>query len=44
MAKINALISTKPYYKHVIKPFFTIDTQHPDAVDFEQVFQEMKYM
>ena len=44
MAKINALISTKPYYKHVIKPFFTIDTQHPDAVDFEQVFQGMKYM
>jgi hypothetical protein len=44
MAKIDAMISTKPYYKHVIKPFFTIDTQHPDAVDFEQVFRAKKNM
>jgi len=38
MAEIRAMISTKPYSKHVIQPYFTIDTNHPDAVDIERVF------
>jgi hypothetical protein len=39
MAEIRAMISTKPYSKHIIEPYFTIDTNHPDGVDFEQVFK-----
>lgn len=31
------MIATKSYAKHVIDRYFTIDTKHPDAFDFEQV-------
>lgn len=37
MAEIRAMISTKPYSKHVIEPYFTIDTNQSDTFDFEQV-------
>ncbi|CAF2734105.1 unnamed protein product [Rotaria sp. Silwood2] len=37
MAEIRAMISTKPYCRHVIEPYFTIDTQHPENLDFEQI-------
>jgi hypothetical protein len=33
------MISTKPYAKHIIEPYFAIDTNHSDAVDVEQVIQ-----
>jgi hypothetical protein len=39
MAQIRAMISTKPYCKHVIEPYFAIDTLHPEIIDFEQVFE-----
>jgi hypothetical protein len=39
MAEIRTMISTKPYAKHVIEPYFTIDTNCPDAVDVEKVFR-----
>lgn len=37
LARIRAMIATKPYAKHIIEPYFTVDTQHPDAADVEQV-------
>lgn len=37
MATIRAMISTKLYCKHVIEPYFTIDTLHPETEDCEQV-------
>ncbi|UJR31332.1 hypothetical protein I4U23_018830 [Adineta vaga] len=37
MATIRAMIATKPYFKHVIEPYFTIDTLRPDAADIEQI-------
>jgi hypothetical protein len=37
MAKIRTMIANKPYCKHIIDPFFTIDTVNPDAEDFQQV-------
>ncbi|CAF4392980.1 unnamed protein product, partial [Adineta steineri] len=39
LAKIRAMISTKPYCKHVIEPYFTVDTHHPDTTDYEQIDQ-----
>ncbi|CAM4871739.1 unnamed protein product [Rotaria socialis] len=39
MAQIRAMISTKPYCKHIVEPYFTIDTQYPDTVDHEQIEQ-----
>lgn len=38
MTEIRTMISTKAYAKHVVEPYFTIDTNHSDAFDFEQVF------
>ena len=31
------MISTKHYAKHLIEPYFSLETNHPDATDFEQV-------
>jgi hypothetical protein len=42
MAQIRAMVSTKPYYKHVIEPYFAIDTHRPDAADLEQVLKSKK--
>jgi hypothetical protein len=42
MARIRAMVSTKPYYKHVIEPYFAIDTHRPDAADLEQVLKSKK--
>ncbi|CAF0968340.1 unnamed protein product [Adineta steineri] len=39
LAKIRAMISTKPYCKHVVEPYFTVDTHHPDTTDYEQIDQ-----
>ena len=36
------MIATKPYHEHVITTYFTLDTQNPDAADFEQVFRYKK--
>jgi len=42
MTEIRAMISTKPYSKHVVGPYFTIDTNQPDAFDLEQVNKSNK--
>ena len=42
MAEIRAMISTKSYCKHVIEPYFSIDTQNPDSLDYEQVLDPNK--
>lgn len=31
------MIASKPYAKHIIEPYFAIDTVHPDVEDFQQV-------
>jgi hypothetical protein len=36
------MISKKPYAKHIIKPYFALDTNHSDAADVEQVIQYNK--
>lgn len=38
MAEIRTMIATKPYCRHVVEPYITIDTLHPDTVDYEQVY------
>lgn len=37
MTEIRAMIATKPYAKHVVESYFTIDTKCPDGFDYEQV-------
>ncbi|CAF1470691.1 unnamed protein product [Adineta ricciae] len=39
MSTIRAMIATKPYAKHVIEPYFTVDTLRSDAADVEQIEQ-----
>jgi hypothetical protein len=36
------MISTKPYAKHIIEPYFALDITHSDAADIEQVIQGNK--
>lgn len=31
------MISTKHYARHIIEPYFALETNHPDTIDFEQV-------
>ena len=35
------MISMKHYAKHIIEPYFALDTNHTDALDFEQVFMSL---